>query len=209
MWNGWSTAAVVAGGVLCALLIGVLAVRRSRVRSEQFAVAGVFTALFTVLVALGGLSSNGSGGLGMMGGGHVTLGTSLPAALGFCLLWAFGGVLVGPYVARVLGVRPAPVGGPQPFMPPRQAAPGPQPYVPPRQAAPPAPPFTTSASWSRTGSKRRARATSDPPSGPVRPPFRESRRRARGGVLIDSYPSRIAARIWHPAAPRRNGRVPP
>ncbi|WP_328915402.1 MULTISPECIES: hypothetical protein [unclassified Streptomyces] len=139
VWNGWSTAAVVAGGVLCALLIGVLAVRRSRVRSEQFAVAGVFTALFTVLVALGGLSSNGSGGLGMMGGGHVTLGTSLPAALGFCLLWAFGGVLVGPYVARVLGVRPAPVGGPQPFMPPRQAAPGPQPYVPPRQAAPPGP----------------------------------------------------------------------
>lgn len=123
VWNGWSTAAVVAGGVLCALLLGVLAVRRSRVRSEQFAVAGVFTALFTVLVALGGLSSDGSGGLGMMGGGHVTLGTSVPGALGFCLLWAFGGVLVGPYVARVLGVRPAPVGGPRPFMPPQQAAP--------------------------------------------------------------------------------------
>lgn len=103
-WHGWATVLVVLGGVVCALVIGLLAVRRSHDRFEQFLVAGMFTALFTLLAVFGGVSSDGASVVSTVPvGGHETLGSSVPEILLFGLLWSFGGVFVAPYVWRALG----------------------------------------------------------------------------------------------------------
>ena len=111
IWSGWAMAGAVVGGVVCALVIGVLAARRSADRMEQFLVAGLFTAMFVVLAAFGGVATDGgSGFVGLADGhGHSAFGTSVPEALMFALLWSCGGVLVGPWVLRALGATvPAP-----------------------------------------------------------------------------------------------------
>ncbi|MBY8878151.1 hypothetical protein [Actinacidiphila acidipaludis] len=149
VWHGWATAGAVAGGLVCALVLGVLAVRRSADRLEQFLVAGLFTALFTALTAFGGLSTDGAGTLVAVGAGsgHITYATSVPEALMFALLWSCGGVLVGPYVARALrGFLPAPVPGahaPGGTAAGTGADPGGVAHLlrPPRQPAVPAPPM--------------------------------------------------------------------
>jgi hypothetical protein len=105
VWGGWSVTGVVAGGLLCAVLIGVFAVRRSRSRPEQFAVAGLFTLFFVILVAVSGVHSGGDTVLSAVVN-HTTLRTDVPEALGFGLLWTFGGVLVAPYVLRLFGGAP-------------------------------------------------------------------------------------------------------
>ncbi|WP_176930351.1 hypothetical protein [Actinacidiphila guanduensis] len=130
-WGGGSVAAVVAGAACCALAIGVLAARRSRDRLEQLGVAVLFTASFVVLAATGGVGSNGGGGgLSLVGPGQGSLGTSVPEALGYGLLWSFGGVVAGGYLWRLFGGRP-----PAPAAP-RPAVPAPRPY-----GAPPASPY--------------------------------------------------------------------
>jgi hypothetical protein len=106
VWNGWQVAAVVCGGVVCALAIGLLAAWRSRDRVEMFMAAGMFAVLFAVLAAVSGASSGGNPGAGLMtlgGGDHTSLSTSVPEALAFALLWSVGGVVVGPYLWRALG----------------------------------------------------------------------------------------------------------
>jgi hypothetical protein len=111
VWSGWAAVGAVAGGVVCALLIGVVAVRRSRGRAEQFAVAGVFTLAFVLLAWLSGVVSDG--GLVTTGSaGRASIGPSVSSALLFGLLWSFGGVFVAPYLARSLGVRGAALYGP-------------------------------------------------------------------------------------------------
>jgi hypothetical protein len=154
IWQGWAAVGAVAGGVVCALVIGVLAVRRSADRREQFLVAGVFTGLFVLLTAVGGVSQDGStsGFTGLAAAaGHTSASTSVPEALMFALLWTCGGVFVAPYVWRALGgtvpaPRPRAVAGAAaaPYGPPPgqpQAGAGgpsqPQPYVP---AQPPSQP---------------------------------------------------------------------
>jgi len=158
VWNGLEVTGVVAGGVACALIIGLLAAKRSRTRLEMYLVAGIYTVLFLLMAALSGASSSGrSGGFALVaGGGHESIGTNASEALAFGLLWSFGGVVAGSYLWRALGrtlppATPPPVaaypgGVPGPFAPP--PAPGhgaPQatrPDVPP-QAAPPPPPQPT------------------------------------------------------------------
>ncbi|MEE4541946.1 hypothetical protein V2S66_08190 [Streptomyces sp. V4-01] len=138
VWSGWAAVGAVAGGAVCALLIGVVAARRGRTRGEQFAVAGLFTVLFVALAWLSGVTSVG----GMLVTGldsRASIGPSVSSALLFGLLWSFGGVFVAPYVARSLGVRGAevygpgaaytPPGGGAPFGP--QLVPGPGPVAPP------------------------------------------------------------------------------
>lgn len=112
LWGGWSVFGALAGGLLCALLIGFLAVWRSRDRTEQFLVAGAFTLLFAVLAAVGGLAVDGDAGLlDLAGAGrHFELAPSVPGALLYGLLWSFGGVLVAPYLWRALGGRGMPAG---------------------------------------------------------------------------------------------------
>jgi hypothetical protein len=111
VWGPGAVAGAVAGGVLCALLIGFLAVRLSRDRLEQFAVAGLFTVLFTLLAAVGGVSTDGSTLYDAVSGaapGHSEVTTSVAKALLFGLLWSFGGVLVAPHVWRGFGGRGMP-----------------------------------------------------------------------------------------------------
>ncbi|WP_335978426.1 zinc ribbon domain-containing protein [Streptomyces sp. CA2R106] len=130
VWGGWSVAGTVAGGLGCALLIGVLALRRNRGRPEQFAVAGLFTLLLVILAAVSGAHTGGDSSL--VGTGaltHTSVGTQVPELLGFGLLWTFGGVLVAPYVWRVFGGRvpnaPYPgAGAPSPYAPAPQGGPG-------------------------------------------------------------------------------------
>ncbi|MBM9504885.1 zinc ribbon domain-containing protein [Actinacidiphila acididurans] len=125
VWHGWAVVLAVGVGLVCALLIGALAVRRSRGRSERLAVAGVFTALFTGLAALSGLSMHGLAAGGVFGAGTGSAGSAAPEllkALLFGLLWSVGGVLVMSYAARLRRNRnggpawpvPPPVGGPRP-----------------------------------------------------------------------------------------------
>jgi hypothetical protein len=111
VWNGWEVAAVVAGGLACALALGLLAARRSRDRVEMFMSAGMFAALFAVLAAVSGASTSGSPGAGLLslgGGDRTSLSTSVSQALAFALLWSVGGVAVGPYLWRALGGAPVP-----------------------------------------------------------------------------------------------------
>lgn len=133
-WNGWSTVLALIGGALCALVIGLLAAARCRERSEQFAVAGVFSAMFTALVVIGGVSTSGISSLNGfdsgLGSSHAALGSDVPESLLFALLWSIGGVLAAPYVRRVLGLAPPAPAPPSPYAPP------PFPHVP-QQPPPP------------------------------------------------------------------------
>jgi hypothetical protein len=147
-WHGWSTVLALLGGLLCALAIGVIASARSRERSEQFAVAGVFTVMFAALVTVGGIASGGSSVADAVGGGlgsaGSSVGSAMPESLLFAALWSAGGVLLAPYVRRALGMAPPgaaagqvpPQPSPYGYAPPSPYPyPAPSPYVP--QQAPP------------------------------------------------------------------------
>ncbi|WP_051951287.1 hypothetical protein [Actinacidiphila yeochonensis] len=132
VWGDGGVAGTVLAGLGCALLVGVLAARRSRSRGERFLVAGFFTLAFTGLTTLSGLSGHGpSTGVSLIA--DTSLATDTAEAFCFALLWTVGGVLVGPYVLRALGGRPpAPEPGspvPHPGHPAPAAYPG---QVPPR-----------------------------------------------------------------------------
>ncbi|WP_225848736.1 hypothetical protein [Streptomyces sp. HPF1205] len=123
VWGGWGLVLAVGTGLVCALLIGRTALR-SRNRLEQFAVAGVFTALFAGLAALAGVATSGivgQGGLMAGSAAHSSVSSDVPKALLFGLLWSVGGVLVTWYAAKAAG-RPTPA----PYVPaPRTRAPAP------------------------------------------------------------------------------------
>ena len=168
---------VVAGGVGCALLIGVLAAWRSRDRVERFAVAAAYTGLFTLLAALSGVSDDGESLLLATGSRHTSMATSVPEAMAFALLWSFGGVACGPYVWRALGGRTGtgarggagrPSGsatertGAATWGPATGAAPAAVPGTPPVPGAPPGTPGTPNA-VPPTG------PPAVPPPGPVPP----------------------------------------
>lgn len=143
VWHGWAVVLAVGVGLVAALLIGLLAVRRSRNRVEQFAVAGLFTALFVILVSFAGLSVDRSlGGAstgGASDGSRSSVSSSLPEALMFGLLWSVGGVLAAYALARALGWRTPPAYGPGsggPGAGPQPAPPGAPGTVPPQAGAP-------------------------------------------------------------------------
>jgi hypothetical protein len=146
VWDGWATVGAVAGGVVCALLIGQFAVRWSRSRGEQFAVAGVFTVLFVVLIAVSGMTTDSDAGVtvgGVGAGGTTTLSSGVPEALLFGLLWPAAGVLVAPYLRRALGGGSAPPAYGATYGPTYAAGPA-SPYAPPppfgpAQGTPPPP----------------------------------------------------------------------
>ncbi|MDJ0341985.1 zinc-ribbon domain-containing protein [Streptomyces sp. H10-C2] len=126
--DGWAVPGALAAGVVCALVLGVVAVRRFAERRDQWLTAGFYVALFVLLIAIGGVTAEFSG---YSGGSRysspIATGTgvssSVPEALLFGLLWAFGGVLAVTFI-RI--VRAGGQGG-APGYPPGYAAP----YVPP------------------------------------------------------------------------------
>jgi hypothetical protein len=114
-------------------------------------VAGLFTALFVVLIAAGGAATDGSsayGGDGERAHHRATASSAVPEALLFGLLWSFGGVLAVPYAARALGAERR-LGGAAPYPPvsatggvpvPPQGAPAATAGRPPVPGQPSAPP---------------------------------------------------------------------
>ncbi|MDJ1133772.1 hypothetical protein [Streptomyces iconiensis] len=127
--GGWAVFGALAGGLVCALILGVLAARRSADRREHFLAAALFVLLVLTLVALAGASVEAdfrevveTGGFGGTEGAETftmngRLGVAGAEMLLFTLLWSFGGAFAGPYLLRLLrlpmgGVGPGgPVGG--------------------------------------------------------------------------------------------------
>jgi hypothetical protein len=160
VWGGAATPLALTAAAVCALVVGFLAVRRARGTAEQFAVAGAYTAMFTLLVAVADLTLGSMGSVGV--GGYLGLGSerhygsSVSKSLLFSLLWSVGGVVAASFLRRVFGAppvegqgvtygAPAPYGT-SPYGTPAvnpyaggQPVPAPAPYIPP-QAQPPVEP---------------------------------------------------------------------
>ncbi|MFH9244629.1 hypothetical protein ACH4LK_04240 [Streptomyces lydicus] len=167
--GGWVLFGVIVGGVVGALLVGFLAVRRSAERREQLLAAGFFVVSLMLLVLAAGVSAtavfrdgggsgggygSGSGdaygsgfggGYGGPYGGHVAgahgeLGASGAETLLFALVWTFGAVLVMPYLLRMVGRGGGPATSAAPTAPYAPPAPYAAPAVPPAPYAAPAVP---------------------------------------------------------------------
>ncbi|MEV1020246.1 zinc-ribbon domain-containing protein [Streptomyces sp. NPDC050264] len=132
-------------GVICALVVGVLAARRSPDRREQLLSAGLFVGLFLLLAGVGGLGAEFTGDLDFLGSGsgRIELGLSVPDALLFGLLWVGGAAFLAPYLMQMAGAGTGIVPAPVPAMPgqaPLPAMPGQAPAAyayPPQQAQDP------------------------------------------------------------------------
>ncbi|MFD8686864.1 hypothetical protein [Streptomyces sp. NPDC059651] len=99
-FGGWALTGALATGVVCALLVGLLAARRSAGRGEQVTAGGLFLLLFLVLAGLGGVSSGLSD---RDDRGTAAFALNLPEVLLFGLLWVGCAVLVAPYLLRLTG----------------------------------------------------------------------------------------------------------
>lgn len=164
--DGWGLFGVIVGGLVCALLVGFLAVRRSADRREQLLSAGFFVGslVFLVLVAGASVSATfhgGSGGGygygdgygdgygsgygdgygGRLAGAHGEVAAGGAETLLFALLWTFGAVLVVPYLLRMVGRGGGPAGPVAPVFPYGAAAAAP--FAPVAPAAPPAAPVAS------------------------------------------------------------------
>ncbi|REK89897.1 hypothetical protein DY245_13185, partial [Streptomyces inhibens] len=158
--GGWGLFGVIVGGLVCALLVGFLAVRRSADRREQLLSAGFFVVSLVFLVLVAGVSVSatfhggsgggygygdgygdgyGSGYGGRLAGAHGEVAAGGAETLLFALLWTFGAVLVVPYLLRMVGRGGGPAGpaapafpyGAAPVAPVAPAAPHAAPVAPP------------------------------------------------------------------------------
>ncbi|MDT0449000.1 hypothetical protein [Streptomyces hesseae] len=161
--GGWAQAGAVALGVVCAVILAVLAARRSADRVEQV-LSGVFflAAVWLLSFVSGGdmrmTSGSSSPFSGRLPGMEASVGTNAGELLLFGLLWTAGAVLLAGVLGRqgmsgtnVVGVAAAsgmtvvPSMPPVPDRPPVPAQP-PVPDRPPVPAQPPtAPPVPTAA----------------------------------------------------------------
>ncbi|RII22171.1 hypothetical protein DSC45_00390 [Streptomyces sp. YIM 130001] len=126
--NSWAVVGALALGLLCAVVMGMVTAARSRDRWEQLVSATVYLVLFLLLCAVAGLGLRASGSAGDLGGsGNLSVGTSVPDALLFGLLWIAAATFLGPYLLQMAG-RPtglvAPPVPPMPSGPAGAAAPG-------------------------------------------------------------------------------------
>ncbi|MFD5069409.1 hypothetical protein ACFWNC_15965 [Streptomyces sp. NPDC058369] len=104
VWNDGAVAGALAAGLVCALLLGLFAARRSADRREQVTAGGLFLAGLLALTALSGLSAEYTGNVAELSGrGTAEIAPSVADALLFGLLWVGGAVLVAPYLARMTG----------------------------------------------------------------------------------------------------------
>ncbi|MFE7622787.1 zinc-ribbon domain-containing protein [Streptomyces sp. NPDC057509] len=174
--GGWAVTGALATGLVSALVVGLLAARRSADRREQFTAGGLFLLGFLVLTGMCGLLWEVSGGVSDLGGrGTMEIAPAVADALLFGLLWVGGAVLVGPYLLRMTGrggpgggltqggayPKPSPYGLQTPYGPPPgtsyNPAPG-TPYNPAPGATPP------------PGTPYNPPPGATPPPGPYNPP---------------------------------------
>ncbi|WP_405899287.1 zinc ribbon domain-containing protein [Streptomyces sp. NBC_00727] len=110
--NDWALVGALATGLVSALVVGVLAARRSADRREQVTVGGLFLLAYLVLTGMSGLSVEYSGNVAeFSGNGTLEFAPSVADALLFGLLWVGGAVLVAPYLVRMTGSGGGPGGG--------------------------------------------------------------------------------------------------
>ncbi|GGZ89581.1 hypothetical protein GCM10010329_07500 [Streptomyces spiroverticillatus] len=102
-FSGWGVAGALVLGAVCALVLGVLAARRTPERGAQLVSAVAYLLLLLVLMGASGMSAEISGGIRELSGatGRASLSLGIAEALLFGLLWLAGAVLVGSYAARV------------------------------------------------------------------------------------------------------------
>ncbi|MGW0708670.1 zinc ribbon domain-containing protein [Streptomyces sp. NPDC002643] len=121
--NSWAVVGALALGLVCALILGVLAARRSSGRGEQLLAAGVFFGLFLLLAAVSGvgLEITGAGttdfGSELTAAGQVDVGLNIPEAMLFGLVWIFAAAFVSPYLVQMVGARTGVIPPPIPAMP--------------------------------------------------------------------------------------------
>ncbi|MEE4489712.1 hypothetical protein [Streptomyces sp. BE230] len=99
-FGGWALTGALATGVVCALMVGLVAARRSAGRGEQATAGGLFLLLLLLLAGVGGVSS---GLTDRDDRGTAEFALNLPEVLLFGLLWVGGAVLVAPYLRRLTG----------------------------------------------------------------------------------------------------------
>lgn len=132
--NAWAIMGALTLGLVSALVLGLLAARRSANRGEQLLAAGVFFGLFLLLAGVGGFSIDatgsassqfgGGGGGSGSGNGSFETGVSVPDALLFGLLWVFGAALIAPFLLQMTGQRAGLGAAPMPPVPPMPYGPG-------------------------------------------------------------------------------------
>lgn len=111
--GGWAQAGALAVGAVCALLLAVLAARRSADRREQALAGAFFLAALWLLSFAAGASLQMSAGTRFALGAHATLDARVATNAGelllFGTLWTAGAVLLAGVLSGVLGraVRPA------------------------------------------------------------------------------------------------------
>ncbi|MFE6161913.1 hypothetical protein ACFQ7F_23720 [Streptomyces sp. NPDC056486] len=131
--NAWAVVGALTLGLVCALVLGILAARRSAHRGEQLLAAGIFFGLFLLLAGVGGVSVDatgsassefgGGGSSSGSGNGTFEAGVSVPDALLFGLLWVFAAALVAPFLLQMAGQRTGLVAAPVPSGPPMPGGP--------------------------------------------------------------------------------------
>ncbi|MDX2784987.1 zinc ribbon domain-containing protein, partial [Streptomyces caniscabiei] len=121
--NSWAVVGALTLGVVCALVLGVLAARRSSGRGEQLLAAGVFFGLFLLLAGVSGLGMETSGSATaefstvFTVAGQVDVGLDIAEVLLFSLLWIFAAAFLAPYLVQMAGARTAVIPPPVPAMP--------------------------------------------------------------------------------------------
>ncbi|AZQ72255.1 hypothetical protein EKH77_14430 [Streptomyces luteoverticillatus] len=200
--GGWAQAGAVALGVVCAVILAVLAARRSADRVEQVLSGVFFLAVVWLLSFVSGgdmrMTSGQSSFSGRLRGMEASVGTNAGELLLFGLLWTAGAVLLAGVLGRqgtsgTHGTGASGVGTGVVVMPPVPAqppAPAQPPTTPPVPAAPPVP----------------AVAPVAPPTVPVAPPVPSE---APTAVVPPPYtaPAPIAAPVAPAPVPPRAGSV--
>ncbi|UJV41376.1 zinc ribbon domain-containing protein [Streptomyces sp. AMCC400023] len=121
--NSWAVVGALTLGAVCALVLGVLAARRSSGRGEQLLAAGVFFGLFLLLAGVSGLGMETSGSATaelsteFAVAGQVDVGLDIAEVLLFSLLWIFAAAFLAPYLVQMAGARTAVIPPPVPAMP--------------------------------------------------------------------------------------------
>ncbi|MET9845059.1 zinc-ribbon domain-containing protein [Streptomyces ossamyceticus] len=140
--NDWAVVGALALGAVCALVLGVLAARRSSGRGEQLLAAGVFFGLFLLLAGISGFAMEASGsatsdfGGGLSAAGQVDVGLNFAEAMLFGLVWIFAAAFLAPYLVQMAGARTGVIAPPFPAMPSGPAAYGTMQGMPPVQSRP-------------------------------------------------------------------------
>ncbi|WP_114023575.1 hypothetical protein [Streptomyces diacarni] len=118
--GGWAVVGTLAGGLACALLLGVLVARRSTSRAEQLWAAGFFVLGVLLLAAVAGAGfearsheasnsledpgySTGPGLTGESFTSSAEVAAGSAELLLFALLWSFGGALLVPLLRAQFG----------------------------------------------------------------------------------------------------------